>query len=143
MHKQRLAVIVAAAVGMVATFLPWAKVSMFGISISVKGSEGDGWITFVLFAVAGVLAFLGDDRNQPIDAGKVKGVAGVGAAITLFMLWELIFSIKFSYSSIGVYLALLAGLAVLAVPFVIKDSGEFEMPTKDSIKEEFNEMKDN
>lgn len=36
----------------------------------------------------------------------------------------------------------LAVIAVLAVPFVIKDTGEFEMPTKDSIKEEFNEMKD-
>ncbi|WP_066755807.1 hypothetical protein [Crocinitomix algicola] len=143
MHKQRLAVIVAAGLGMVATFLPWAKVSMFGMSISVKGTEGDGWISLALFAVAGVLAFLGDDRTQPIDAGKVKGVAGVGAAVTLFMLWELIGSIGFDYSSIGVYLALLAGIAVLAVPFVIKDSGEFEMPTKDSIKEEFNEMKEN
>ena len=142
MHKQRLAVIVAAGLCMFATFLPWAKVSFFGMSVSVKGTEGDGWISFALFAVAAVLAFLGDDRNQAIDAGKVKGVAGLGAAITLFMLWELIGSIGFSYSSFGVYLALLAGIAVLAVPFVIKDTGEFEMPTKDSIKQEFNEMKD-
>lgn len=61
----------------------------------------------------------------------------------LYMLFELFISIGLSFSSFGVYLALLAGLGILAVPFVIKDSGEFEMPTTDSIKDEFNEMKDN
>ncbi|MGB1104072.1 MAG: hypothetical protein ACPG21_10645 [Crocinitomicaceae bacterium] len=50
-----------------------------------------------------------------------------------------------SYGSLGMgaWLALIASLAVLAVPFVIKDSGEISIPTKDSIKDEFNEIKDN
>lgn len=143
MHKQRLAVIIAAGVGVIATFLPWAKVSFFGMSVSVNGTAGDGWISFGLCAAAGVMAFLGDDRNTPIESGKVKVVAGLGAAVTLYMLLQFLVLIGISYSSIGVYLALLAGVGILAVPFVIKDSGEFSMPTKDSIKDEFNEMKDN
>ena len=44
---------------------------------------------------------------------------------------------------IGLWIGLLASLAIVAVPFVIKDSGEISMPTKESIKDEFNEIKDN
>lgn len=144
MHKQRLGVIVAAALGIVSAFLPWAKVSLFGMSISAKGTDGgDGFLTIALFAVAGIFAFLGTDRTKAIDAGKVKTVAIMGAVITVFMLLELLVFIGFSYSGIGVYLSLIAGLAVLAVPFVIKDSGEISMPTADSVKDEFNEMRNN
>ncbi len=59
------------------------------------------------------------------------------------MILELISFIGFQYSGLGVYVCLLASLGILAVPFVIKDSGEIEMPTKESIKDEFNEMKNN
>jgi len=68
-------------------------------------------------------------------------VAGIGAAVTLFMLIELIFLIGFKISSIGVYLSVLCGLAILAVPFVVKDNGEISMPDKKSITDEFNQMR--
>ncbi len=144
MHKQRLAVIVAAAVGVIALFLPWMSVSMsFLGSIKLSGTDAGGWIPFALCAVAGVLAFLGDDRNTAIEATYVKIVAGCGAGVVLFMLWKLFINITVSYAGFGAYLMFLAGVAILAVPFVIKDTGEFSMPTKNSIKDEFNEMKDN
>lgn len=145
MHKQRLAVIIAAGLGLVSLFLPWASLSMFGVSYSVNGLQagGPGYIMLVVFVVAGVFAFLGDDRTAPIDASKVKIVAGVAALGVLMMLYQLLAGIGFSYAGLGAYLAFIAALAVLAVPFVIKDSGAIEMPTADSIKDEFNEIKDN
>ena len=146
MHKQRLAVMIAAGLGVIGVFMPWVvseSITIFGSTIpgvSYNGMDLNGWIPLLLAVAAGVFAFLGDDREKAIDANFVKIVAGTGAGIVLFMLYIWIMGRGLS---IGVYLTLLAGLAILAVPFVIKDSGEFEMPTKDSIKDEFNEMKDN
>lgn len=143
MHKQRLAVIVAAAIGVVAFFLPWVSFAFGSFGMSFNGSDAGGWIPLVLAGAAGVFAFLGDDRNTPIEASYVKLVAGFGGGVTLFMIWKLFINIGMSMSGIGVWLMLIAGVGILAVPFVIKDSGDFAMPTKDSIKDEFNEMKDN
>ncbi|MGB1104071.1 MAG: hypothetical protein ACPG21_10640 [Crocinitomicaceae bacterium] len=69
MHKQRLAVMIAAGVGVISTFLPWVTVSLFGFSTSVNGiGTWQGILVFLLSVGAGVLAFLGDDRNKPIEA---------------------------------------------------------------------------
>jgi len=74
MHKQRLAVIIAAGLGAIAAFLPWAKISFMGFSASASGIEGgDGYLSLILFGVAGAMAFLGDYKNTPIDKAKVKG----------------------------------------------------------------------
>ncbi len=73
MHKQRLGVVVAAGLGVIGVFLSWATITIpfFG-STSVNGTQGgDGWLVFLLCAGAGALAFIGD-RENPIDAGKVK-----------------------------------------------------------------------
>jgi hypothetical protein len=43
---------------------------------------------------------------------------------------------------LGMYLALLAAIAVVAIPFVIKENGDFSMPTKDELVNELNEIKD-
>lgn len=54
MHNQRFAIVVAAGVGMLATFLPWFYVPIIG---SVSGTTGAaGWITLVLFIPAMVRA---------------------------------------------------------------------------------------
>ncbi len=151
MHKQRLAVIIAAGAGVIASFLPWLTVTLpfFG-STSVSALSFWQGIFFLLLCVAaGTFAFLGDNREGPIEAQNVKFVAGGGAGAFLMVLLVLISGAGSSYGEIGgsfgigLWIGLLAALAIIAVPFVIKDSGEFEMPTKDSIKDEFNEIKDN
>ena len=86
------------------------------------------------------MAYSGD-RNIAMEQKMVKGVAIAGGICTLFMIWKLFVDIKLTYAAIGAYLTILAGIVVLAVPFVIKDSGDFQMPTKESIKDEFNDMK--
>ncbi|MBK7129487.1 MAG: hypothetical protein IPM74_06765 [Crocinitomicaceae bacterium] len=136
MHKQRLFVVIAAAVGIISAFLPWARVSMFGYSASVNGIDGgDGWLSIGLFGVAAGLAIANGDKTKVLEGTMKKAVAGVGAGAAAFMLIELL-RIGFEFASFGVYLSLLAGIGVMAIPFVIKGDGGFEMPTKDSIKNE-------
>lgn len=142
MHKQRLAVVIAAGVGVLATFLPWARISFFGMSVSASGAQGfEGWLSLLMCAGAGALAFMGDYQKTPIESSKVKFVSLIGAAVTLLMFIELFFVIGLSVSSIGVYLALLAGICILAIPFVVKDNGDISMPNKQSITDEFNQMR--
>jgi len=138
MHKQRLFIVIAAVVGIVSAFLPWARVSMFGMSVSATGMDGgDGWLSLGLFAAAAGLAFTSGNRNLVLEGSMKKAVAGIGAAVTAFMLFEL-FYIGFSWASFGVYFSILAGAAVMASPFVVKGDGSMSMPTSDSIK---NDMK--
>lgn len=145
MHKQRLAVIIAAGIGVISTFLPWVSVSMgFLGNYTVSGvSMWPGVLTLLMCAGAGVMAFLGDDRNGPIEANFVKFIAGAGGVSFLIILLNVINALGTGGLGFGIWLALLATLAIVAVPFVIKDSGEISMPTKESIKDEFNEIKDN
>lgn len=136
MHKQRLFIVVASAIGIISAFLPWGKVSFFGYTASFSGIDGgDGWLSLALFAAAGGLAFTQGDRALELEAKMKKVIGGIGAGAAAFMLIEL-FRIGFQFASFGVYLSLLAGIVVLAVPFAIKGDGNFEMPTKDTIKED-------
>lgn len=135
MHKQRLFIVIASAVGIVSAFLPWAKVSFLGFSTSASGIDGgDGWLSLALFAAAGGLTFVSGDRNTVLEGSIKKAVAGIGAGATGFMIIELL-RIGFQFSSYGVYFSILAGVAIMAVPFVINKDGGFEKPTKDSIQE--------
>ena len=68
MSKQKIGMLVAAAIGMVATFLPWASVG----PMTISGSKGDGWLTFGLFAIALIVTLL---------AGRKTGQLGTGALI--------------------------------------------------------------
>jgi hypothetical protein len=136
MHKQRLFIVVAGAIGVLSAFLPWATVSFMGFSTSASGIDGgDGWLSLALFGAAIGLAVANGDKNLVLEGGMKKAVAGIGAGVTALMLFELL-NIGLSWASYGVYFSILAGAAVMAIPFVIKGDGSMQMPTKDSIKEE-------
>lgn len=125
MHKQRIIIIVIAALGMLATFLPWAKAPFVG---SVDGTNGDGWITLGLFAVALVMSLLGN-RTQKIETKKMY-VASIASIIAAAVgIWDIIdiksrindigglFSNSFSVGY-GLYLIVLAGLAIPVYLFI-------------------------
>lgn len=79
MNKQRLAILILAGLGVTATFLPWVKAPILG---AINGTEGDGWITLVLFAIPLVISLL-NDKATKIEGGPLFGaiipslVAGV------------------------------------------------------------------
>lgn len=57
MNKQRLAILILAGLGALATFMPWVKAPIVG---TINGTKGDGWITLALFAVPLVISLLND-----------------------------------------------------------------------------------
>jgi hypothetical protein len=131
MNKQRLAIVIAAGIGMLATFMPWVKAPFVG---SINGTAADGWTTFFLFGVAVVIALLNDRTTRITGNTFYAAIAGPGAA-TLFALWKIMqFSGKKQSNDIfcemmgstvtiefGLYLIVLAGVASVLLAYLIKD----------------------
>ncbi len=148
MNKQRIIVLVASGIGLLSCLMTWATASISVVNISMSGVKS-GWggkIAFLGFALAIVFALLGD-RNQPIEKDKKKFVmiAGIIAfLITLLSMLGMSFGEGSQYVTlgIGIYLSLLAGIVVTAIPFVVKDSGDFHVPTKDELVDDLKEMKE-
>jgi hypothetical protein len=133
LHLQRAVIAGVALLGIIATFLPWAHVPLVG---AIYGTKGDGWITFVCFLVALTCVFIGD-KNIPL-AGWQKilvPVAGVAAAL-VGISKPIYFAIKSAELAkdnpfagammanavqigLGVYLVIAAGLATVALTFLL------------------------
>jgi hypothetical protein len=64
MHKQRVVMIVLAAIGAIGTFLPWVTIPIIG---SINGTAGDGWITMSLFAATILVTVFIDNRVRPLN----------------------------------------------------------------------------
>lgn len=134
MNKQRKFILIAAAAGIIGMFLPWIRVSFFGMSSSVNGFHGAGILTFLCFIGAGAVAFLGD-QTKNLDKTSWFIALACGALATLLVLWFLIDSSEgMSFLSIGFYLDLLASIGVLVAAYL------FRSPT-DSIKGGFDSLK--
>ncbi|MEO8861729.1 MAG: hypothetical protein ABI358_09915 [Ginsengibacter sp.] len=73
LNKQRKFIIVGAAVGLIASFLPWFS---YGVG-SVNGMNGIGVLAFILFIAAGLLALMGD-QNANIPSKMWLPVLGAG-----------------------------------------------------------------
>ena len=149
MHKQRLFILIAVGVGILGMLLPWASVKLGFLGSYSQNGFGSGWTGWgtlaALGAAAGIL-FKAPDRNTPIDADTKKVVLGGGAGATLLPIIFIIIIKASSYGSayglgIGVFLCILAGIGIMAIPFAIKADGEFEMPSKDSISKDIDEIK--
>jgi len=147
MNKQRIIVLVAAGIGLLSCFMAWVTVNVIFFNKSASGIESwEGKLALIGFILAIIFALLGD-RNNAIEKDKKKFVM-IGGIVAFLMSIIAIIDVKAgdagSIASLGfgLYLSLLAGLTLTAIPFVIKDSGDFEMPTKDEFIDDLKEMKD-
>lgn len=117
---KNIILIAVAAVGAIATFLPWATVSVFGISESVSGTNGDGWITLALFIAIAVL--VGIKFKGELDNGfkiAVTAIAAIAAVVGFVEIGNINGnSYGFASVSIGVYLIILAGIADAVLPWI-------------------------
>ena len=120
-----LIIVIAAVLGAIATFLPWATVSFLGMSESVngfggEGVMGDGTITLILFIAICVLAGI-----------KFKGGMGTGFKVTITIISAIAAVIgmveianingnSFGLASVGfgVYLVIIAGIADAILPWI-------------------------
>lgn len=133
MHKQRTFIAIAAGVGMLATFLPWVHAPIIG---AVNGTAGDGWITFVLFAVALVIAVAGARQTALSKPLRFAALAPAGLAGVLG-LWKIVgFHAQMSSLAddnpfaaamaktvdvgIGLYLVVVAGVAVPIIALLMR-----------------------
>ena len=132
MNKQRMFILIAAVVGIAATFLPWIELPMG----SVAGTKGDGWITLLLFTISAVLTVLGR-RTSSLQGVKLYGVIAPALISGLIALYKILnfnssmpdsdnpfaLAIRSSISvGIGLYLVLIAGLAIPAIGYFLRDS---------------------
>jgi len=134
MNKQRVAIIICAAAGMLCTFMPWVNVPIVG---SVNGTRGnDGWITFCLFAVPLVISLLGNQKtNITVNNGYiVMAVALVASGIGIYKIVDFNHTMgatddnpfsKLLESTIsvgfGLYLLVFAGIAIIICNLAMKD----------------------
>lgn len=144
MNKQRISILIVAAVGMAAAFMPWITVPIMG---GVSGFQSTpGKISFVLFLVPMVLCFLGD-RNKDLNrklhiTTMIFGVLAIVSTAIQFLVitnnetenpLEQLFSEVFQIG-IGLYLTAFAAVMLPVLTLVMKNSkaqqaGEEEMDT--------------
>lgn len=132
MNKQRLFILAAAVVGIVASFLPWITLPMGSIS----GIKGDGWLTLILFLVPTIISVLGN-RNGRLSRTNLYIAMGPALLAGLMGLYKIIdfntslpsgdnpfaLGIRSAMSiGIGLYLVVAAGLAVPAIGLFVKET---------------------
>ena len=135
---QRWVLIIAAAVGMLGTFLPWINVPIRG---AIAGTEGDGWITLGFFAFSLLITLTGEPglgRRICIGlAGAIASAIGVHDAANVFARKAEIASeggrlgeaIANSVSvGAGLYLVIIAGLVVALGALARRPSSAAEAP---------------
>lgn len=128
MSKQRIYILVAAIIGAISTFLPWAKGPM---GMTIDGTQGDGYISLAVFVAVGVVAFLGT-RTETLSKVQKWSEVALGAVATLVAIFEFvnISNMKNSMTglaklvsasvspSFGLFTLLLAGIAVIILPLL-------------------------
>lgn len=126
MEKKRKFILIVAIAGMIGTFLPWA--SFFGHSVS--GTSGsDGWITFVLFAIGGAIAFFSGKKTEALKK-KIMTAVWIPAALAAVVALSKIFRSNPGGLTIGIglYLIAIAGLAQVFLTLFFKGEGGWDIP---------------
>lgn len=144
MNKQRKFILLAATAGILGMFLPWIRISFFGItSGSINGMHDWGILTFLCFIAAGGVALSGDQtRSLNKTPWMITMISGGIAALFMVIFFIRAMDVSISFLSFGFYLSLIAALVLLyasyayrALGYNIKDGfdslkGDIEKKTK-------------
>ena len=107
---------IAAIVGLIGIFLPWASISAFGISVTARGTDGNGWICLIMFiAILGVVCY---NIYKKFEWTKlcVTIAAGIAFLIAIINLFDVTGSGL--PVGIGLILTVLASLACGIMPWI-------------------------
>lgn len=85
MNKQKLYVLIASAVGVLSTLLPWASVGALGFSKNMIGLETNGIIALIMFVATIVLCYVGE-RTAKFDTNFIYAIWGMNAAVFIIVL---------------------------------------------------------
>ena len=143
MEKNRLFIIISAAVAILSSFLPWASLNAgaFG-SYSWNGLRGDGWFVIIFAVVAIVLACLNDVKSS-LPKGFAIGVIVSGALSTIVTLIDLFgvnkYAVDFNGYGVsigfGLILALIASIAIVVTGLLAMSGGKITKGTFEELSE--------
>ena len=143
MEKNRLFIIISAAVAILSSFLPWASLNAgaFG-SYSWNGLRGDGWFVIIFAVVAIVLACLNDVKSS-LPKGFAIGVIVSGALSTIVTLIDLFgvnkYAVDFNGYGVsigfGLILALIARIAIVVTGLLAMSGGKITKGTFEELAE--------
>ena len=143
MEKNRLFIIIAAAVAILSSFLPWASLNAgaFG-SYSWNGLRGDGWFVIIFAVVAIVLACLNDVKSS-LPKGFAIGVIVAGALSTIVTLIDVFgvnkYAVDFNGYGVsigfGLILALIASIAIVVTGLLAMSGGKITKGTFEELAE--------
>jgi hypothetical protein len=129
MHTQRVAIVIASVIGVVATFLPWVTAMNEMRKISIDGTHQAvgyvGWFTLLCFGITLTMGLIGE-KQQAISRGTAFYGAIVPSAIAAFVggvhLMRMLDDLAIGeHLGIGMYLVVLAGIAVLVVAITLRE----------------------
>ena len=143
MEKNRLFIIISAAVAILSSFLPWASLNAgaFG-SYSWNGLRGDGWFVIIFAVVAIVLACLNDVKSS-LPKGFAIGVIVAGALSTIVTLIDVFgvnkYAVDFNGYGVsigfGLILALIAPIAIVVTGLLAMSGGKITKGTFEELAE--------
>ena len=143
MEKNRLFIIISAAVTILSSFLPWASLNAgnFG-SYSWNGLRGDGWFVIIFAVVAIVLACLNDVKSS-LPKGFAIGVIVAGALSTIVTLIDVFgvnkYAVDFNGYGVsigfGLILALIASIAIVVTGLLAMSGGKITKGTFEELAE--------
>lgn len=141
--KNRLFIIISAAVAILSSFLPWASLNAgaFG-SYSWNGLRGDGWFVIIFAVVAIVLACLNNVKSS-LPKGFAIGVIVSGALSTIVTLIDLFgvnkYAVDFNGYGVsigfGLILALIASIAIVVTGLLAMSGGKITKGTFEELAE--------
>jgi peptidoglycan/LPS O-acetylase OafA/YrhL len=140
MSNQRKMILIAAAVGVIATFLPWFSISvpMLG-SHSVSGMNDWGILCLLCFLAAGALAFLGNQTTN-LDQKNWMLVLIAGGIAVLITIIKLLNPPLGLGRSFGLFIATAAAIGVVAFAYMHRSAGDSFQSGFDSLKSGFNQQ---
>ena len=143
MEKNRLFIIISAAVAILSSFLPWASLNAgaFG-SYSWNGLRGDGWFVIIFAVVAIVLACLNDVKTS-LPKGFAIGVIVSGSLSTVVTLIDVFgvnkYAVDFNGYGVsigfGLILALIASIAIVVTGLLAMSGGKITKGTFEELSE--------
>ena len=136
MSKQRKMILIAAAVGVIAMFLPWWSIDMGFVRGSVSGMHGEGIVVFLCFAGAAALAAMGEQtRNLSQQNWTITLI--VGALAILITLISFFNAPPLGDRGFGLYIALIAAVCIIAFAYINRTAGETLQSGFDALKHSF------
>ncbi|MEO7045019.1 MAG: hypothetical protein ABI091_06895 [Ferruginibacter sp.] len=143
LNKQRKTILIGAALGLIACFLPWFNYGMG----SINGMNGMGLLAFILFIAAGLLALMGDQKANipakmwlPVLAAGVVNICIIGY---LIIRWESAMSgVSSEESAVFGSVGLSFGIWLAIAGAIIMTYGTYRFRSADNdLKESFRSLK--